>query len=622
MGGTAGVSEDSAASGVYSGPSDGRPASRRTIRSHMVGLVLGVVVPLLAFSAFLVLRSAQNEQEIVASTVREAASTTAATIDHELSLLRARLFILAGSRHLQTGDFAAFHAQAGEAVKDGGGPNVILSDPTGQEIADTRVPFGNQLPVTADLDGIGRVVATAQPVISDLVISAVTGRPVIAISVPVFRDERLAYVLSLDIAPCMPRILSTLRLPPDWLVAVSDRKGYTIARSRDADRYVGQMGRPAILEHFRASHDGWFPSTSRDGIPVYNAFTHTRLAGWAVDIAIPDDALFAPVRRSTLVLILVGGVTVVIALIMAKVIGHRVAKPITALVSYADAVGRGERLPLHTTGIRETDAVARSLHQAGEQLHWSAAARDQAARELGESEQKYRALAEALAAADEERTELLRRTVTAQEFERKRIARELHDSLGQYLTALRLGFDAIAPACADEAARQRLTQLRDLTGQLGRDFSRMAWELRPMALDDLGLRNAITHYLEVWAERSGLHVDLEITLVDQRLPAPVETALFRVLQEAITNICKHSGADRVGVILEHTDGAVRLIVEDNGHGFQLAPCKDVALGKAHLGLLGVRERLALVHGSLEVESTPEYGTTVYASVPLREWAEP
>ena len=355
------------------------------------------------------------------------------------------------------------------------------------------------------------------------------------------------------------------------------------------------------MDRYRAADSGWFPITSRDGVPVYNAFAHVKLSGWAVGMGIPVDILFAPVRRSTLILMLVGVATVLVALVMASVIARRIARPIGELVTYAGVVGRGERLALHSTGIKETDAVARSLHQADEQLRRSAEARDRAADELRESEQKYRALAEDLAAANEERTQLLHRTVEAQEVERKRIARELHDSLGQYLTALRLGFDAIEPACATDAtARRRLLELKDIAAELGRDFSRMAWELRPMALDDLGLRSAITHYLEEWAERSGLHIDLEITLGDRRLPAAVETALFRVLQEAITNVVKHSGGDRVGVILEATNGEVRLIVEDNGHGFQVDEGTTIALSRTHLGLLGVRERLALVNGRLDV----------------------
>jgi len=172
--------------------------------------------------------------------------------------------------------------------------------------------------------------------------------------------------------------------------------------------------------------------------------------------------------------------------------------------------------------------------------------------------------------------------------------------------------------CAsNEGAQQRLTQLKLLAGDIGRELSRIAWELRPRALDDLGLRGAVTQYLEEWADRSRLQIDLEIKLGDQRLPHPLETAVFRVLQEAIANVVKHSGADRVGVILEATAKELRLIVEDNGRGFDAAGTSaDLALGIGHLGLLGVRERLTLAGGSLEVESSRQGGTTVYVRIPL------
>lgn len=622
MGGMQGLAEGSVAHRPRAGWPRARLSSPVSVRTQMVALVLVVAMPLLAFSGFLVLRSAQHEQDIMANTVRVRTQAAAASIDQELSLLRARLFVLAASEHLQKGDFAAFHAQASEAVQDDG-LKVIVSDLTGQEIVNTRRESGELLPMTADIDAISRVIATGQPDISDFTIGSVTHKPVIAINVPVFHENQLAYVLSLDIAPRLPGMLAHLDLPADWVVTISDRKGVTIARSLNAERFVGQMGRPEILALLHASHDGWFPRDTRDGIPAYNAFTHINMAGWVIAVSIPDAVLFAPVHRSTRSIALAGGVTVFIALLMALAVGRRIARPIGALVGYSEAVGRGERLPLHATGIRETDVVARSLHQAGEQLQLSAAARDEAVRDLRESEQKYRASAEALAAANEERSRLLHQTVEAQESERTRIARELHDSLGQYLTALRLGFTAIEPSCASSAtSRQRLSELKQLTDELGRTLGRMAWELRPMALDHLGLRNAITQYLEEWSERSGLDIDLEITLGDRRLPGSVETALFRVLQEAITNVVKHSGADRVGVVLEAIDGEVRLIVEDNGRGFENDAGTVIALGRTHLGLLGVRERLALVNGNLEIESTPHGGTTVYACVPIEEGQEP
>jgi signal transduction histidine kinase len=563
--------------------------SRLSVRAHVVGLILVIVAPLLAFSSVLVLRSAINEQDVMANSVRERARAAAAAIDHHLGSLRSRALVLASSPHLQTSNLAAFYDEAG-TMAAALNASVVLADPDGQELVNTRARFGDPLPVSPDLEAIRGVVATIAPSVSSLTRDPVSGAWFISVNVPVQRDGRLAYVLSLDVAPLLPRMMADLALPNEWLLTVADRSGRTIARSIEAERFVGEMGRPAALQLLRAADEGWFPIVSRDGIPLYNAFARVKFSDWTVSIGIPDDVLFAPVRRSTLLLILSGVAALAVALALALAIGQRIAGAISGLLHYADVVGRGERISPTSTGIRETDAVARSLQLAGERLHQSA----------------------------QERSELLQRTLTAQEAERRRIARELHDSLGQYLTALRLGFTAIEPHCAcNPAAQQRLARLKSLAGDLGRELNRIAWELRPMALDDLGLRRAVTQYLEEWADRSRMQIDLEINLDDRRLPQAIETALFRVLQEAITNVVKHSRADRVGVILEGGNDEVRLIVEDDGKGLDLGTGQDsMELGIQHLGLIGVRERLALVGGSLELESSPQGGTTVFVSIPL------
>jgi signal transduction histidine kinase len=573
-----------------------------SVRAHVVGLILVVLAPLLLFSGFLVLRSAEHEQQIMGNSVRQRTQAAAAAIDHELGALQARLFVLAASNALRTGDVATFRTEALSFAREQR-LAVVLSDPIGQQIVNTRAAADASLPMTTDPDAIKRVAATLQPSISDLTRGAVTQELFAGINVPVMRGDQVIYVLTLNVVPALPRMLAKLDLPPDWIAALVDRQGYTLARSREADRFVGQAGRPAIFQHFQAADEGWFPLISRDGVPVYNAFAHIGLAGWVVAIGIPDAVLFAPVQYSTFILALVGVVTLTCALLLAIAIGRRLALPMTNLVAFAALVGRGERFRPFTTGVLEADAVASSLQAASERLHRSAAERNQALSDLAQ--------------LNEERSELLQRTVVAQEVERKRIARELHDSLGQYLTALRLGFAAIEPHCAaNDSARRGLTELKALAAELGRELNRMAWELRPMALDHLGLQRAVTQYLEEWAERSGLRIDLEVTLGDRRLPHDVETALFRVLQEAIANVMRHSGADEVAVVLKASDTEVRLIVEDNGRGFDTGSDEQLALDTRHLGLIGARERLALVKGRLEVESAPGAGTTIYITVPL------
>ncbi len=190
-------------------------------------------MPLLAFSAFLVLRSADHEQEFMAATVRERTRAAAAAIDHELGSLRTRLFMLAASHSLQTGDLAAFRSEAVAAVTPDG-LSLTLVDPSGQELINTRAGPEARLPMTQDMEAVRRASESRLPDVSDLTRDALTGEWCVAINVPVFRDGKLAYLLGLNIAPLLPRMLKDLHLPDDWLVNVADRQGYTIDRSLDA----------------------------------------------------------------------------------------------------------------------------------------------------------------------------------------------------------------------------------------------------------------------------------------------------------------------------------------------------------------------------------------------------
>jgi PAS domain S-box-containing protein len=220
--------------------------------------------------------------------------------------------------------------------------------------------------------------------------------------------------------------------------------------------------------------------------------------------------------------------------------------------------------------------------------------------------------------AEEARKELLRRLVTAQEEERRRISRELHDQMGQQLAALMMGLKALdADSHGRQSALHTLRQLQEMTDQLAREVHTLAWGLRPPALDDLGLHTAVSNYVEEWAERSRVPVDFHSAGFEgARLPLSHETALYRIAQEALTNVFKHSGADRVSFILERRGDHVLVVVEDNGKGFDVeAPTETPAVGRK-LGLLGMRERAALLGGTLNVESSPGAGTSVFVRIPV------
>ncbi|MCA1593875.1 MAG: sensor histidine kinase [Acidobacteria bacterium] len=220
--------------------------------------------------------------------------------------------------------------------------------------------------------------------------------------------------------------------------------------------------------------------------------------------------------------------------------------------------------------------------------------------------------------AEASRVQLLRRLVTAQEEERRRISRELHDHMAQHLSALMLRLKTLNTATPiDPTARHNLQQIQELTDQLVQEVHHMAWELRPAALDDLGLRTALANYAEKWAERSGVAVDFHSSGLDtERLSPEVETSIYRIVQEALTNVLKHAGARRVSVILERRREQVLVIIEDDGRGFEMEAVMNEKEGEGSLGLLGMHERVALVGGTLNVESRPGAGTTLVVRIPV------
>jgi PAS domain S-box-containing protein len=217
--------------------------------------------------------------------------------------------------------------------------------------------------------------------------------------------------------------------------------------------------------------------------------------------------------------------------------------------------------------------------------------------------------------AEAARQVLLQRLATAQEEERHCLARELHDQMGQNVTALILGLKSLRDDTpGDSPARLALQRLQGIADLLGREVHHLALELRPTALDDLGLEAALGNYVESWSERSGVTADFHAAgFGAARVPPGTETALYRVVQEALTNVYKHAQARRVSVTLHRTPGLATAIVEDDGAGFNAEAGARIT---SRLGLSGMRERLALVGGALTVESSQGNGTSVFARVPL------
>jgi two-component system, NarL family, sensor histidine kinase DevS len=205
----------------------------------------------------------------------------------------------------------------------------------------------------------------------------------------------------------------------------------------------------------------------------------------------------------------------------------------------------------------------------------------------------------------------LRRVVAGQEVERRRLARELHDETGQALTSILLGLRAVDDADNSEGMKSALADLRELVVTTLQDVRRLAVQLRPKALDDFGLVAALERLVQTFSESSGIRVDLEARLGDHRLPTEVETTMYRIVQEALTNVVKHAEATRVSILLVRRDAMLTAVMEDDGRGFDAASVKSDSLG-----LEGMRERVTLHDGRLTLETAPGSGTTLRVEVPL------
>jgi len=205
----------------------------------------------------------------------------------------------------------------------------------------------------------------------------------------------------------------------------------------------------------------------------------------------------------------------------------------------------------------------------------------------------------------------LRRVVAGQEVERRRLARELHDETGQALTSILLGLRAVDDAGSSDTVAKAVGDLRELVVATLQDVRRLAVQLRPKALDDFGLAPALERLVQTFSESSGIDVDLEARLGEERLPTEVETTLYRIVQEALTNVVKHAEASKVSILLVRRDTSATVVIEDDGVGFDPGGVKE-----SSLGLEGMRERAELHEGRLTVETSPGAGTTIAVEVPV------
>jgi PAS domain S-box-containing protein len=222
-----------------------------------------------------------------------------------------------------------------------------------------------------------------------------------------------------------------------------------------------------------------------------------------------------------------------------------------------------------------------------------------------------------VAARTSQLSQLSSRLMTAQDREARRIARELHDSVGQYLATIQMNLSALGRTAVSEQNKNYLRDCQTMVEKCTTEIRTLSFLLHPPSLDETGLRSAVVSYVEGFAERSGIGVSLNVPKDLQRLPADIETNLFRIIQQSLTNIHRHSGSSTAEISIKISDGLLAVVIRDEGKGIPEDKINDLSSGGslAGVGIAGIRERTREMQGTFELESTAS-GTTIRVSIPV------
>ncbi|MBV8133913.1 MAG: PAS domain-containing protein [Alphaproteobacteria bacterium] len=366
------------------------------IQARLVILVLVTVLPLVGLVSVAMIRAVDSERARIERDVRDRVENLLADVDRQITGVQGELQVLAVSPSLQTDDFAAFDRHMREALKIQG-TSIALHDTRAHQLLSTTRPFGEPLPYETNSEMLDRVVETGKAQISDLIIGAVLRRPILTVGVPVFRDGKVAYVLAMGLGPeILSALLNEQNLASGWNAGIFDRNGLIVAHNHDLGRFIGQPAMPPLRTQILKSGEGWFPSITKGGLPVYSAFRRSPISGWTVVIGVPREYVDAPLRRAQWLAFGGGGMAVALSLALAWWMARAIRRPVESLTISARALGSGASAGPPVGGVRELDQIGEALCATAAALEQRARAREQAEAALRASEERFRMLAESL----------------------------------------------------------------------------------------------------------------------------------------------------------------------------------------------------------------------------------
>jgi signal transduction histidine kinase len=580
------IGETSRSSDLLDAKLPSMPSRPRSLRWWLTALVASVAIPVLALVVLISLQQVRREQAEARVLALQMAKASAARIREgaaESRILLTHMAESAGRTGIDAGSCIAFFSAIDALPRYA---DIMLFDAQGQVVC-----HGNPLPEH------DRVLAPARRWVEKQIRARALpeGRPAIR----QFESHSLS-VLSARIANDRGTLvllefveaIGHDALIPGAVVTVIDRENTIIARSEDSERWTGHnVGALAIVRIAQQKGEGTAEGSGVEGIRRQYGFARIPESGWTVYAGLPNETIVDPVREMLINSLVAGLGVLALVVIMTLVVERAIRRPVHGLIRAAHAVEQGSYArAAEVGGPTELTTLTSAFNRMIDR-------REQADLQMHVGERKLKALHE--------------RLLLAQEEERKRIARELHDDLGQSITALKMdciGLLELSPRTAktDSISRRILTTLDSTVSAV----QRISSELRPSVLDDLGLVAAIQEEARLFELRSGIECEVSVS---GDVPDDPETAttIYRIVQEALTNVTRHANATRTEIRLRQREHELLLEIRDDGRGVT----SDEAGDPLALGLIGMRERAALIGGTVQIEGVEDRGTIVSARLP-------
>jgi signal transduction histidine kinase len=595
----------------------GHSGKQRSLWASLIWMVLACVVPAWIGLAILMLDILSNERERAVQTEVMTARALVLSLDRYLATAQSALEVLARSRELETDDLAGFHRLASEVIHRIPGNNIVLRDRDGQQLLNTLQPFGATLPLDPNSGAIEKVFLTGKSTISDLFFGPVAKKPIIAIEVPVFRDGKVQYCISIGIfAARLRSLLTDQALPPGWIATIYDSTGNIVARTQNQDAFVGQPATPELAAMLAQRSTGFLRTVTREGVAVYGGFASSAVSSWAVAIGVPvaemDRAMYA-----FLGIVGIGGVLVLVLVVgLAGFKSRQIVSDVKALIRPAMAFGRGETPVLPRLRHREMSHLGSQLESAFLLLQQRTRERDRAENERKAAERAAQLKDEFIATVSHE----LRTPLTSIAVSLELLAED--DDIHRSAETSELV--AIARANGERLVRL----INDILDIEKLETGKMTFDIRPLDLTS-SLEKALDQNRPM---AESFHTTLRLEATSVRRVVGDAGRLMQVLTNLISNACKFSPlGGEVVVASEDRASTVRISVRDHGPGIpedfrhrifekfaQVDNSDARQKNGTGLGLSIVKEIVRRLGGEVHFADAPGGGTVFFFDLPAAE----